>query len=161
MSLSTEIAAALDAQSGQTGVVAAQVGPDRLELSVTAAAPVGVELDRLDVSVQDPARPVWSIDELRAWGDRVARRVTYLMEPLVVVEVDAQGGEVEIRSQSPTPRGQLRSFFEVRLGVLGTLRMHRLRFDAADGRRHATPFQLSREVLERLADDLPAAAHDR
>ena len=161
MSLSTEIAAALDARPGQTGVVAAQAGPDRLELSVTAAATVGVELDRLDFAVQDPDRPSWSIDELRGWGDRVARRVNYLMEPLVVVEVDAQGGEVEIRSQSPTPRGQLRSFFEVRLGTAGTLRMHRLRFDAADGRRHAAPFQLSREVLERLADDLPATAHDR
>ena len=120
MSLSTEIAAALDARAGQAGVVAAQDGPDRLELSVAAAAPIGVELDRLDFAVLDPARPCWSIQELRAWGERIARRVTYLMEPLVVVEVDAQGGEVEIRSHSPTPRGQLRSFFEVRLGVAGT-----------------------------------------
>ena len=52
---------------------------------------------------------------LRAWGDRLAARVTYLMEPLVVQEVDAEAGQAELRSQSPTPRADRRSFYEVRL----------------------------------------------
>ena len=161
MSLSNAIAAALDAQPGLAGAVSAQDGPDRLELALAANTAVGVALDHLDHSVADPDRPEWGIDELRAWGDRLARRVTYLMEPLVVVEVDAEGGLVELRSQSPTPRGQLRSYFEVRLGKLGELRMDRISFDATDGRRRPTTFQLSREVLDRLVDDLVAAAHGR
>ena len=78
-----------------------------------------------------------------------------------MLEVDAQGGEVELRSQSPTPRGQLRSYYEVRLNKAGTLRLDRVGFDPSDRRRRPMQFQLSREVLERLADDLADTAHDR
>ncbi|RUL89615.1 hypothetical protein [Tautonia sociabilis] len=161
MSLSTAIAAALDAWPDQPGIVSAQDGPDRLELTLSSNAPVGVMLEHLDFAVSDPSRSPWTIDELRGWADRLAKHVTYLMEPLVVLEVDAQGGEVELRSQSPTPRGQLRSYYEVRLNVAGTLRLHRVAFDATDRKRRPTPFQLSREVLERLADDLADTAHGR
>ena len=42
-------------------------------------------------------------------------RVTYLMEPLKVLEVDDQEGEVQIRSQSPTPRDEQRGYYEMRL----------------------------------------------
>lgn len=158
MSLSTAIAAALDARPNLTGTVSAQDGPDRLDLAVAANTAVGVALDHLDHSVSDPDRPEWTIDELHAWGDRLARRVTYLMEPLVVLEVDAEGGAVELRSQSPTPRGQLRSYYEARLSTTGSLHLHRLSFDARDGRRRPTTFQLSREILDRLADDLVSCA---
>lgn len=161
MSLSTAIAAELDARPGQTGVVSAQDGPDRLDLTVDATSTVGVSLQHLDFAVIDPNTPDWSIDELQAWGDRLAKKVTYLMEPLVVLEVDAQGGEVELRSQSPTPRGQLRSYYEVRLNKAGTLRLDRIAFDSSQRKRYATPFQLSREVLERLADDIADCAHNR
>lgn len=161
MSLSTAIAAELDARPDQTGIVSARDGADLLELDVAANAPVGVMLEHLDFAVSDPHRPEWTIDELQAWGDRLARKVNYLMEPLVVLEVDAQGGEVELRSQSPTPRGQLKSYYEVRLNKSGTLRLDRMTFDAADRRRRPSQFQLSREVLERLADDLVETAHGR
>jgi hypothetical protein len=161
MSLSTAIAAELDARPDQTGIVSAQDGPDLLALDISAHAPVGVMLEHLDYSVSDPSRPEWTIDELQAWGDRLAKKVTYLMEPLVVLEVDAQGGEVELRSQSPTPRGQLRSYYEVRLNKSGTLRLFRMTFDSTDRRRRPSQFQLSREVLERLADDLVDTAHGR
>lgn len=159
MSLSTAIGAALDAHlPNPAGLVAAQDGPDRLELLVAAGSSVGVELEHLDHLVRDPCRPSWTIDELRGWGDRLAQRVTYLMEPLVVLEVDDAGGTVELRSQSPTPRGQLRSYYEVQLRKEGTLRLERIAFDATTRRRQATTFQLSREVLERLADDLADCA---
>lgn len=161
MSLSTAIAAELDARPDQPGTVSAQDGPDSLALHVLSNSPVGVNLEHLDFAVIDPGRPEWTIDELRDWGDRLAKNVTYLMEPLVVIEVDSQGGEVELRSQSPTPRGQLRSYYEVRLNKTGTLRLDRLSFDAQTRKRQASPFQLTREVLERLADDLADTAHNR
>ena len=126
MSLSTAIAIELDAQPNLTGIVSAQDGPDKLELTVNAQSSVGVMLEHLDFTRIDPYRSEWTIDELRGWGDRLAKKITYLMEPLVVLEVDAEGGEVELRSQSPTPRGQLRSFYEVRLKKSGTLRMNRI-----------------------------------
>ena len=56
-------------------------------------------------------------------------RVTYLMEPLKVLEIDAGGGEVQIRSQSPTARDAERGYYEMRLFRQGILRMERFTFD--------------------------------
>jgi len=158
MSLSTAIVAAIETWPEASGVVSAQDGPHRLVLDVRAHSVVGLELNHLDYRLESPDRTDWTIDDLKAWGDRIAARVTYLMEPLVVLEVDSEGVEVELRSQSPTPRGQLKSFYEARLGREGAVRLLRLGFEEPDRRRKALSFQLSREVLERLADDLAECA---
>src|SRR6056297_3503666 len=71
MSLSTAIAAELDARPDQIGTVSAQDGPDLLELDVSANAPVGVMLEHLDFAVSDPSKSEWTIDELQNWGDRI------------------------------------------------------------------------------------------
>ena len=155
MSLSRKIAAALDENTkvhAPPCEVAVEEGPHRLSLDLTALDSVGVAFDSLEFAAT--GRPEWSSDALRAWGDRLAGRVTYLMEPLKVLEVDAAGGEVHIRSQSPTARDDQRSYYEVRLFKQGTLRMERSTFDGASRRRRRIPCQLTREVLERLADDI-------
>jgi hypothetical protein len=76
------------------------------------------------------------------------------MEPLVVLEVDPVGVEVELRSQSPTARNGLRSYYEARLSRDGRLHIHRVAFDPVTCVRQSVGFQVTREVLERLADDL-------
>ncbi len=161
MSLSRQIAAALDDLSAISATphdLTAESGPHRLTLSVRLASPVGVEVEALEFAVHDPSRPERSLDDLRAWANRVADRVTYLMEPLVLLEVDADGGQAELRSRNPTARDGRRAYYEVRLHRQGTLRLHRVAFDEADHKRRETHFQLSREVLERLTDDLVATA---
>ena len=80
-------------------------------------------------------------------------RITYLMEPLVVLEVDARAGEAELRSQVPTPRGGRRCFYEVRLRREGSLHLRRVAFDEQARTRQAVPCQLTTYVLERLAAD--------
>lgn len=158
MSLSRKIAAALDARP-HTDPLPADLsvaeGPDRLTLHLTAAAPMGVAFDRL--RFDSTLRDSWTADSLRAWGDRVAKRLTYLMEPLVVLEVDAEAGEVELRSQAPTPRDDRKSYYEVRLHRQGSLNLRRVAFDETTRRRSDVECQLTREVLERLADDLVAS----
>jgi hypothetical protein len=158
MSLSRKIAAALDENTNVHAPpceVAFEEGPHRLSLDLTALDSVGVAFDSLDFATT--SRPEWSSDVLRAWGERLAGRVTYLMEPLKVLEVDAAGGEVHIRSQSPTARDDQRSYYEVRLFKQGTLRMERSTFDESSRRRRRVPCHLTREVLERLADDIAAS----
>ena len=88
---------------------------------------------------------------------RLAGRITYLMEPLKVLEVDSGGGEVQIRSQSPTARDGERGYYEIRLFRQGMLRMQRFIYDASTRQRRESPCQLTREVLERLADDISAS----
>jgi hypothetical protein len=159
MSLSRKIAAALDENTKAYVLpctVSVEDGPHRLTLNLTALDTVGLAFTALEFTTT--IRPEWPSDALRGWGDRVANRVTYLMEPLKVLEVDAGGGEVQIRSQSPTPRPERRGYYEVRLFRQGSLRMERFVLDDATRERRSTPCQFTREVIERLADDIAASA---
>jgi hypothetical protein len=158
MSLSQKIAAVVDAGPDAVAIpcdVAVEEGPLRLVLHVTATGPVGLAFDRLDFSTSD--RPEWSTEALRGWGERLAARLTYLMEPLRVLEVDPQDGEVELRSQVPTLRNGSRSYYEIRLNRRGALRLTRVAFDEGTRKRTVVAGQMTREVLERLADDLVAS----
>ncbi|HEX8203903.1 MAG TPA: hypothetical protein VF590_25735 [Isosphaeraceae bacterium] len=156
MSLSQKIAAAVEAGLPSSGDLSVEDGPHRLRLALTASGPVGLAFDALEF--QTSARTGdWPIDALRAWGDRLAARLTYLMEPVTVLEADPIGGEVALRSQAPTARQGHRSYFEIRLGRRGTLQFGRVRFDEETRRRQPAPCQMTLEVLERLADDLAAS----
>ena len=75
-----------------------------------------------------------------------------------MIEDDAGGGEVQIRSQSPTTRAERRGYYEIRLFKQGMLRLERFAFDETTRQRCSTTCQLTREVLERLADDLVESA---
>lgn len=159
MSLSRKLAAALDARPALAplpGPVSAADGVYHVSLDLTASGPVGLAFDALTFHADTPGeRPT---EALRAWADRLAARVTYLMEDLVVLELDPVAGEAELRSHAPTERGDLKSYYEVRLNRAGTLRLSRVVFDAATRRRRPAPCQLTREVLERLTEDLVATA---
>ena len=152
--LSRKIAAEVDKNPGP-GPLTVDDAPRRLTLDLTSASPVGVGFHTLDFIAGDGITR--STADLKRWGDGLASRLTYLMEPLVVLEVDAVGGEVELRSQSPSARDTLRSFYEVTLRREGSLHLRRVAFDAADRRRRPIPCQLTREAVERLADDIVAA----
>ena len=158
MMLSRKIADALEAHvqqagAGVPGVVAAATATHRIALDQVVGGPVGVAFAALTFGAVDP-EPALATADLRGWGDRLAARLTYLMEPLVVLEVDGVAGSAELRSQAPTARGEVRSYYEVRLGRDRSLRLQRISFDAATRRRCAAPCQFTGEVLERLADDL-------
>ena len=154
MSLSRKIVAAVEA--GGDSPLVSEAGPHRLSLQLTASGPVGVAFDALDFAILGQAD--LSAGALRGWGDRLAARLTYLMEPLVVLEVDAEAGEAELRSQAPTARDDRRSFTEVRLRRDGTLHLRRLAFETATRRRGVVASQMTLEALERLADDLVACS---
>jgi hypothetical protein len=159
MSLSQKIAAALDENTRAYVLpcaVTVEDGANRLTMNMTALDTVGVAFDRLEFITTD--RQDWSSEALNAWGLRLAGRVTYLLEPLKVLEIDAGGGEVQIRSQSPTTRADQRGFYEVRLYRQGVLRLERYVFDDVTRQRQRTTCQFTKEVLERLADDMAASA---
>ena len=116
MSLSQKIAAALDENTKAYVLpcsVTIEESPNRLTLHITAFDTVGLACTALEFVTT--RRSEWSSESLQEWGTRLAGRVTYLMEPLKVIEIDTEGGEVQIRSQSPTPRADQRGYYEIRL----------------------------------------------
>jgi len=159
MSLSRKIAAEVDdlvKTCAPPLCITAEEGPHKIALPVSLATAVGVECEGFDFTVAD--RSDLSIDELKAWGGRVASRLTYLMEPLSILEADPVGGEVVLRSQSPTPRDGRRSYYEAHLRKTGVLRFDRVTYDEAARKRRPVSCKFTNEVLERLVDDLVATA---
>jgi hypothetical protein len=158
MSLSKKIAAALDENTKAyilPCTVTVEDSLSRLTLNLTALDTVGLAFSTMEFATT--SRTEWSSDALKEWGDRLSKKVTYLMEPLKVLEVNDQGGEVQMRSQSPTPRDQVRAYYEMRLFRRGSLLMERYVFDETTRERRQVPCQLTRETLERLADDIAAS----
>jgi hypothetical protein len=162
MSLSQKIAAELASHASLPApaprTLAADEPPHHIQLAARQLSAIGVEADAIDFSADRPTQPDRSINELQDWADRLAKHITYLMEPLVVIEVDPQGVEVEMRSQAPTVRQGLRAYYQARLDRSGHLRITRRGYDNTTRTTTDVPFQLTREVLERLADDLVATA---
>lgn len=161
MTLSRKIADAIESHESQAGpgvpgAIRAETDAHRIGLIDAVGGPVGVACGALTFAATDPG-PALAGADLRAWGDRLAARLTYLMEPLVLLEVDAEAGSAELRSRVPTARGDVRSFYEVRLGRDRSLQLRRIRFDAAARRREPAPCRFTGEVVERLADDLVAS----
>jgi hypothetical protein len=160
MSLSRKIVAAAEAAAAAGAPTpppaVATEGPHTLTLDVEAASPVGVSLRTLTFRVERDGS--LAFDALRAWGDRVAARVTYLMEPLVPVEADTLANELLLRSRQPGRRPGKRVYYEARLAAAGVLTLARVQFDEVTRQRQPLPCQLTLETLERLADDLVATA---
>ncbi len=159
MSLSKKIAAALDENTRayvMPCTVSIDDGPNRVTLHLTALDAVGLAFSSLEFATT--SRAEWSSDALNEWGTRLSSRITYLMEPLKVLEIDAGGGEVQLRSQNPTARNAERGYYEMRLFRQGMLRMQRFTFDEATRQRRPSACQLTREVLERLAEDIVASS---
>ena len=106
MTLSRKIAAAVVACPDLFDApreVAVEEGPHRLTLHLNAAGAGGVAFDTLEFATE--ARPEWSPEALRGWGDRLTARLTYLMEPLVVLEhdpIDGQVHKLEVRVKNST-----------------------------------------------------------
>jgi len=155
MSLSKKIADALDENTKAYVLpctVSIEDSPSRVTLNLTALDTVGLAFSTMEFATAN--RTEWSAAALKEWGERLAKRVTYLMEPLKVLEVNDQGGEVQMRSQNPTPRADQRAYYEMRLFRQGKLQMERFAFDDTTRQRRQVPCQLTRETLERLADDI-------
>jgi hypothetical protein len=95
--------------------------------------------------------------ETKTWAESLTRRVKGLLEPLRVVEIDAQRDEAVLRSDAPTVRNDRRAHYELRLrgGNSATL----TRFTAATApaaKREPANFTLTHEVIAKLVDDLTA-----
>jgi hypothetical protein len=122
---------------------------------------VAIQADRNDVlgclvwelelrRTRDPG-PAASV---RAWADRVAARVTGLLEPLKLIEVDTERDEAMLRSEAPSPKGDKLHYYELRLR--GTRHAVARRFQTTRDaeKREQVPFALTHEALAKLVADL-------
>ena len=96
--------------------------------------------------------------DLKAWAERLSDRVTGLLEPLRLVEVDAEHKIAQLRSEGPSHRGDALCYYELLLTGTGgtTVRRYRAPRDGSK-RREQVAFALTHESLGKLVADLLAA----
>lgn len=89
---------------------------------------------------------------LRQRAQRLESAISYLEEPLQLVEFDSQTGHVMLRSAPPRRLGAQRLYFEL---VAGPRRIQLQRWTVQTATpRAAIPATLTRETLDRLVADL-------
>ena len=103
------------------------------------------------VQVAPTARPSLPLAER---GLAIANRITGLMEPLRVVEVDAPAAVAQLRSQTPATVGDGRAYYELLLEASGRATLRRYVGRSDEPRREPAPFTLTREALAKLIVDL-------
>jgi hypothetical protein len=115
---------------------------------------VGCLLWELTLRRTTPPTACWSV---QAWAERAASRVTGLLEPLKVYEVDSLRDEALLRSDGPAQRGEALFYYELLLRGSGEAVLRR--YQAAhngQARREQATFALTHEALAKLATDLTA-----
>ncbi len=119
-----------------------------------AADTVGCRLT--DLTVSRPAAPTTAAG-LTRWAVRTAERVTGLLEPLKLIEVDATRSEAVLRSETPVARGDDVQYYELLLRGEHSATLHRYQAPrTGPGKRRAVPFALTHEAIAKVVADVTA-----
>lgn len=95
---------------------------------------------------------------LATWAKGAAARVTGLLEPLKVIEVDVHKNEALLRSARPTRRGDCLCYYEIHLLGLTEASLRRYQAPTPESnRRQQVLFPVTHEALAKVAADLVAA----
>jgi hypothetical protein len=95
--------------------------------------------------------------DVKARAEQLCQRVTGLLEPLTLVEVDGVRNVAQLRSEQPGQLGDDRFYYEILLEGDGRSTVRRFQAPQADApRRQQVPFALTHEVLARLVRELSA-----
>jgi hypothetical protein len=93
---------------------------------------------------------------LEHWAKGVAERVTGLLEPLEILEIDNLRNEALVRSNRPTQRGAELFYYEILLKGTQTAQIRRYQGSPGVGRREQVSFVLTHEAFAKLAQDITA-----
>jgi hypothetical protein len=128
---------------------------------LTQAEGVGCMLTHLDLV--EERKDSLTMDELVHWAEWICGRVTYLLEPLQVIEIDKKTGIAMIRSKMPKkklakPAGEKIAYFEMLADQHHHASLRRYQYRRPTRDRGSVPFGLTHEQLEVLVDDLVESA---
>ncbi len=122
---------------------------------VTGADKLSCSLAELRMAPKSPA--ALAPDRLKAWGQAVGKRVRYLLEAIETVELDATSGQLMLRSTPPEKKDDgAVLYYELLLEARGSLTLTRRQFDPVTRSRTIVALHCTRELLEKLVDDLAA-----
>jgi hypothetical protein len=119
---------------------------DIVERNALAVSFNCLQLSTAELASADAAR-------LERIGKALAAKLTYLMEPIAPIEIDADACVVQLRSSPPQQDDDGRTYYELLVRKGGEIALLRYRKDNGDARRPIAA-TVTREVLLRLANDM-------
>ena len=94
-------------------------------------------------------------ERLERMAKALSERLTYLMEPIRPIEIDADACVAQLRSSPPQRDDDGRSYYELTVRRGGEISLCRFRKEPGTPRQNIAA-NVTREVLLRLADDFEA-----
>jgi len=104
------------------------------------------------VSVEIDALAGATIERLKRVGEKLSAKLTYLLEAIHPIEVDAEQCVVQMRSVPPERDENGTSYYELLVRRDGHLNLSRYAKQPGD-QRHTIPAHVTREVMARLMGD--------
>jgi len=122
-------------------------------LTADRADSVGCRLTQVEAARSEPVAD--DDAALEAHARRAAGRVTGLMEPLRMVEIDRGRHVALLRSDAPAAKGDALQYYEVKFTGRNHVTVQRFKASkAGPAGREPIPFSLTHESLAKLVDDL-------
>ena len=143
----------IQAVSGR-GLLQVDCEAGRVEADLLAVDAIGCSFQTLGLSSAKLADS--SLEELKNISDALISRLTYLLEPIGIIEADADRCSVQMRSNPPKKGEDETSYYELMVRRGGDITLSR--YSKKSGQlRQIVPANVTREVLTRLAEDFIAA----
>jgi len=156
MDIKTDIQRELKRIQAVTGKGLLQVDVDagRIEADLLAVDAIGCSFQTLGYSTDKLAGA--TLDDLKSISEGLTGKLTYLLEPIGLVEVDQDRAAVQLRSNPPQKGEDSTSYYELMVRRGGDITLSR--YEKRPGlMRQIVPANITREVLQRLAEDFVAA----
>ncbi|HTN74266.1 MAG TPA: hypothetical protein VL096_03430, partial [Pirellulaceae bacterium] len=132
----------------QTLAVATPVG--QLSAILPAVDRFACALERL--TLESPRLANASIDDLKQLSNALTQRLSYLLEPISLLESDASSATVQLRSNPPAKDDDQTSYYEIVARKGGSIEL--CRYVKQSGQpREVTAAHLTHEVVARLSQD--------
>ena len=152
--LQTALAGLAPFAQGSQSVAVSEAG-QRLSADLTALDALALSFDHFTLTSSPLAAA--SLDQLKKVADALSKRLTYLLEPISPIEIDADQCVVQLRSNPPQRDDNGTRYYELLVRRGGELSLRRYQKEPR-GIRTTIPAHVTREVFLRLADDFSAAA---
>jgi hypothetical protein len=140
--------------SGKQHSLSAAEGQREIRCQVIERDALAVSFERLALQTAELAGA--GVADLERIAKALSARLTYLLEPISPIEIDAEACVVQMRSSPPQRDDDGRSYYELLVRKGGEIALSRFR-KGNGAARQVVPATVTREVLVRLAGDFSAA----
>lgn len=129
-------------------------GALRFSCDLTALETLACAFTRFEMTNQ--AWAAAPIDKVKLVAENLAKKLTYLLEPIRPIETDAEECVVQMRSSPPRQNDDGSIYYELHVKRGGVLSLCRYEKQPGDVRR-TIPIQVTREVFRHLLADFASA----